>query len=355
MADEVMTPHQNYLDLLKSLEESYKELKKYCGDRVEENKIVLKPETDDFIRKLLDFQIPQNLEYAERLAQHLFRIRFTYVNAYGYRKMFLELLKMMGKNRANIPVKILSIGCGNGIDCWAVHEARRMYDEAQETAAGQTSETKKNKIYLNYTGVDKYSWDQPYFQGGQYVDYRTSENISDFLSNQSYLKQNVILFAKVLNELDDEEHTFSKMCDIFKTIDFKYKDAKSGSWKYSNRVYFLFFLRTRPKKDGDYGFWPDDIEKINKLQDALGHDRNGYHFKPLHYPTTFRVKEKGQDCPIDQCGEDFGYIYNQFYAPETDSGSYIDLLLSRTLDRSPMRHMHNIGYQIFTFVREEQA
>lgn len=370
-------PHENYEILLNSLKASYQALRKEYLDqdgravsRQNRNRITysltLTNEARQELAEALKFQNPNNLEYRDRLAQNLFRIRFTYVYAYGYMKMFLDLMdaqdRRLRADQKRPPIKILSIGCGNGVDCWAVHEAKRINGQNR---------------YIEYLGVDKFSWAEQYRLDPRHDSYKT-EDIVEYLGNleNHRLEQNTIVFAKVLNELEDDEIDprygvpyFQQLCKVFEEIDFMYPDRDPGTWRYSKFVSFLFFLRTKEVKNqddtgtGEYIFYEDDEEKMNRLITAMGTNRNGYHFEQAETPVTFLVGQERPDGTTEQSNtiqridENFHYIYKRFLDKQSPIGSYIDHLTKKPAEpteheiRSPMEYTHNIGYRIVTFRR----
>ncbi|MBE5965398.1 MAG: class I SAM-dependent methyltransferase, partial [Lachnospiraceae bacterium] len=163
--------------------------------------------------------------------------------------MFKELYKNY-PNLLNDTTRILSIGCGTGIDSMAL-----------------------NKINNNicYYGVDRLDWNYKYLNDNTvyYI-----EDINNWLNNMTELNINVICFPKSISELEDD-----KIISAARRISEINRDSD---------LYILVFLRAN-----DFTL-SDDIDKSEKFIDELinnGYNRSGGNVKDQY--TTFVRKSEG--------------------------------------------------------------
>jgi hypothetical protein len=137
-------------------------------------------------------------DYSNLVMQRFYLLRFLPAYLTEYYLMYLELLELefIAKD-----IKIVSFGCGCGIDFWGAKFASDDYD---------------SKIKIMYTGFDIVKWN--------YTDKLKNKNalfINNDINKIGILDEdeyNVIMFPKSIGELDNT--TFNNLKDIIRNSNF---------------------------------------------------------------------------------------------------------------------------------------
>lgn len=86
-----------------------------------------------------------NKSYLSKLCQQYYFLRYSYGYSFEYKYMYKKALACFEKDN---PLKVLSIGCGCGIDYWALTEA--------------LTTNENEDIPIHYDGVDPIDWDMKF-------------------------------------------------------------------------------------------------------------------------------------------------------------------------------------------------
>ncbi|PLX89594.1 MAG: hypothetical protein C0618_00840 [Desulfuromonas sp.] len=157
---------------------------------------------------LKDFRFNEMMipDYSDDFIQEAYLLRYFPAYLVEYYGIYKELLKA---HQFEGPFKVLSIGCGCGLDYYGL-----------ELALREKGSSCQDKVF--YTGIDKIDWiyrdnfgndDFEFFQG----DILDFEDISKINDNEF----DVIIFPKSIGEFEDNE--FKKLKDIFKRSQFSKK------------------------------------------------------------------------------------------------------------------------------------
>ena len=266
----------------------YKDLHSYLYTKKESfeeyyNSLQSEEEKINFIKKLykMNYRGSDNDDgqelaylYSERYIQEFYFLRYMYAYAYEYREMFTRLLTEQNLHGF---IEILSVGCGNGIDYWAIREAEQSIID---------NDTGADRHTIQYTGLDEIDWyDQ--WGGKNYkmvpkkgmVTYKQID-AAEYFENAQRLPYNVIIFPKSISEFSDGE--FTRICNALGRKEFKFE--YEGRMRDRNEVHFLISLR---KVDG---ISQVDRERIRLLKEAMeANEVNGF---KLSNPATVPVQEE---------------------------------------------------------------
>ena len=205
--------------------------------------------TNESLRTLLKFNYSNaaDVSYNNADINNLYICRYGMVYAYEYALMYdivMRSMKMNIDNNTDNSLRTTSFGCGSLLDALSLAYAK---------ARLVCSDPDYDKININYMGIDKANWEnffiplkanEVYVSGVKSTNYEEPEmseldekirgcfkriqfynndleKYCEFKSNSSF-ERNVIMFPKIINELDDEE--IEKITQTFETIDFKCKE-----------------------------------------------------------------------------------------------------------------------------------
>lgn len=267
-------------------------------------------------------QDEQHPDYDDPHIQQLYALRYMYAYGYEYLEMFRRLLAAQ-----DIPpvVKILSIGCGNGVDYWAFREAWLDREDGSR---------------IKYTGLDQADWRMRW--GVAYMDsarmkfknasveYHQGDAVR-FLQENPVLEYSIIIFPKSISEFSEDG--FTKLCQAFATAKFQFRMG-NGRIRNTRKVHFLISLR---KKE-------DAVSMVDKLRSdriAAAMEQNGFVLEDANAAETF----VGQDEYINQGGSFFCY-------PDKVK-DFMDDLDRRGISYRPIRNQQYICNRVMTFIRKE--
>lgn len=166
--------------------------------------------------------------------QEDYLLRYAFAYAFEYKKMYD---KIFGEALSVLPetIRILSIGCGNGIDYWA---------------AAQVIDKIKPNIKIEYVGVDKCKW--KYIPSSRKGDSFKiiHQDIIDYLNANNRLNFNVIIFPKSISEFNNQ-----KMIDLCR----EFEKARL------NLPYFRMLFSLRENNDN----LDADLDKVDLIVEAF--------------------------------------------------------------------------------------
>lgn len=296
--------------LTRYLFDCYGELKAYLRDD---------PQGVETLRAL-DYGREQEQNYHDPHIQQLYALRYLYAYAYEYREMFRRLMEtqpLPGK------LNLLSIGCGCGVDYWAVQEAQADHDRS-------------SWHYVDYTGLDRAAWRRRF--GKEYMNRIAGsatylqEDAVRFLEENPVLRYSVILFPKSIGEFSDEG--FTRICQAFSRARFQYA-GENGVTQDSGKLHFLVSLRKVSEIS------PTDLQRCGQLIRAM--EQNGF---------VLEDAEAAKVCTLD--GErtigqrDPSFVYP---APIVE---FMQDLNDQKISYSPLLHSNYFCNRIMTFVRGER-
>ena len=248
------------------------------------NSLQSEDEKIDFINKLYGVNYGDRGDYEQEFSdlysvsyiQDWYVLNYMYAYAYEYRGMFTRLL-----TEQSLPVVIdmLSVGCGNGIDYWALREA-------EQSIIGNNTEDGR---YIVYTGLDEVNWRDRWGRDRgnciisspdekeQEIVYNSPINAVDYLENAEMLPYNVIVFPKSISEFNEDE--FARICNALGTKEFKFQPRGRERVYDRNEVHFLISLRKNQR-----GISHSDVERCRLLKEAM--ETNDFELSnPVTVPT----------------------------------------------------------------------
>lgn len=305
---------------------SYNSLYKYlfeCFAEVEAYQKTNEAEAEKLFREVT-FQGGNLPDYSQSLVQSVYALRFMYARAFGYREMFRCLLRTGGIPK-HVPLDILSVGCGNGIDYWAVWMA------CKESSKGK----KLDRTFI-YTGLDLVDWQRKWGKGylsnaAAYVQCDAVE----YLEKQPYLRQNVFVFPQSISEFSEED--FEKLCGVFAGKRFCYPLKNSDERKERNNVHILVSLR--------WAGLEEDRRRSDLLADAM--EQNDFRLESPEKAKVFLGEDEYGELHISDCGFELSFPGNMmdFFRAQHDKGN----------GAMPSVHAKYTCYRVMTFVRKGSA
>ena len=140
------------------------------------------------VLKDVNYQHENIPDYSNAAVQLLYCLRYHFGYACEYEKMYEKILSQLGDKSE---ISVLSIGCGNGIDLWALQDAinRRNID-----------------LKINYYGIDYIDWSNKINgRDCDNVNYVTS-NINDIEDSIDDLTNiDVLIFPKSISEIQSSD------------------------------------------------------------------------------------------------------------------------------------------------------
>lgn len=300
--------------------------------------------------------------YSVSYIQDWYVLNYMYAYAYEYREMFTRLLTEQNLHGF---IEILSVGCGNGIDYWALREA-------EQSIIGNNTEGGRHIV--KYTGLDEVNWRNQWgSDAGNYEIFSPKEqivnyepiNAVDYLENARTLPYNVIIFPKSISEFNEDE--FARICNALQTKEFRYVSSRKPEPYDRNEVYILISIRKNQR-----GISHSDVDRCRLLKEAM--ETNDFEFSnPATVPTqieefhvedgrsilehdnSFRYPNEIRDFMTNMSTNILEFIQRQ---PENILGSTQGLdedEIARNVDRmfTPMTTTKYICNTIMTFRRRQ--
>jgi|GEM_PF-197370 len=209
--------------------------------------------------KTVNYDLNAFPNYNDTHIQELYLLRYAFAYAFEYKSMYK---KIFTESVSLLPetIKILSIGCGNGIDYWS---------------AAQAVDMVKPEIKIDYTGVDKCKW--KYRPEKREVDtFRIdNRNAIDYFRKCKELDYHLIVFPKSISEFDDA--LLGELCAELKKIKI-------------TRPYLRLLFSIRENSNN----MNEDLEKIDLIVDAFCNNST-IRLMPKNYHKTkcYFVGDKG--------------------------------------------------------------
>ena len=271
--------------------------------------------------KSVHFDAGKIPDYCDIHVQQLYLLRYAYGYAFEYKCMYESLFNKY--TFSDETVKVVSVGCGTGIDYWSMISALK--------------DVGLDDKMVKYKGIDIIDWKDKFPQRkNDFMKIYQGEAVNIF-TNAKSLSSDIYVFPKSISELDSE--SIDKMCNAIQNQQIK-KDT----------FYLLASLR-----DDEFSL-ERDIEKTNKLFNAF--INNG--FKSENDPHNSIVfKDDYKKKKIREIDDDFkhpsGVVaclkdlneycinFNGFVNCENDC--------EQRLGRWPMLSCDKMRWQIFKFER----
>ena len=268
--------------------------------------------------KSLRFDSGNLPDYSNPHVQQLYLLRYTYGYAFEYKRMYESLMERIPPEQ---PLEVLSIGCGNLVDYWAL--ARVAGDQRP----------------IRYLGIDIMDWSWRFFHRPQ--DDTRFQNIGfkEYLQNTPELTADVYTFPKSISEFTNEE--FTEICSLIETKKIQ-----------KNTVHFLFSLRT------DEGSLQWDTERTAQLYNTLC--RMGFASQDAP-ENTCSLPEETQQEKISSLDPEFAYPQRiQRYltslhfrcAGYQEKGACCQPECKTLLDHWPVLRCKKMLWRIYTFERK---
>lgn len=313
-----------YNNFLSYLHDQYQSFERYYNDHRTET---------DFIEELrsLNYERQDDVDgqefaeiYSKRYIQELYALRYMYAYAYEYREIFRRLLN---EQQLSGVINVLSVGCGYGVDYWALREALVENDNEE------------NRVFVKYTGIDEIHWFKRW--GQDYlnmlpgnIEYR-EEDAVEYFRGAVKLPYNVIVFPKSISEFSEDE--FATICDALRRVEFKYESR--GNEYETKKIHFLISLRT----DGNREVDPDDLE--DKQRSDLLIEAMECNCFELSDPDAAEVRFADDEVRIDEVDADF------FYPSEIRE--FMGELDESNISKRPITSTRFICNRIMTFERRQ--
>lgn len=305
---------------------SYTSLHTYlfeCFREVEAYHRTNEAEAEQLIREVT-FEGGNLPDYSQPMVQNVYALRFMYARAFGYREMFRCLLRTGGIPK-QVPLNILSIGCGSGIDYWAACMACR-----------EGSKSEEPDKYAFYTGLDLIDWQRKWGKKylGSSADYVQCDAV-EYLEKQPFLRQNVFVFPQSISEFSEED--FEKICAVFAGKRFCYPSRYRDEMNERDNVNILVSLRLTGLEE--------DKRRSDLLADAM--EQNDFRLKSPENAEVFRGEDVYGEQHITDCDPELGYPRTilKFFKAQHEKGN----------GTMPSTYAKNTCYRVMTFVRKGSA
>ncbi|MCR4738683.1 MAG: hypothetical protein K5886_00315 [Lachnospiraceae bacterium] len=184
--------------------------------------------------------VPTADDYSERTAQMYYILQYAYAYSYMYRECYEKVYEEVYRD-LNEPVKVLSFGCGPCLDGFGLKLAQH----------------RKGFKVVSYTGIDYSDWNKGFcfhFEDSEFV----KSDIIAYLDSLDMIDANVLMFPRILSELDDD--TLQRLKE---KLNGKLKSDRVviiSTYRNGEAVPDLNRIRDLVNFLGDYDKKPEDIE-----------------------------------------------------------------------------------------------
>lgn len=252
--------------------------------------------------KEISYQNEQNSpDYSSKIAQQLYLLRYTYAYAFEYKQMFKTLLDRVPYQER---IDVTSIGCGNGIDYWALQNA--LYESG------------KISCRITYHGIDYTDWSDYRMERlasrrWDVLDFVVQDAL-EYIRQQDTLTSDVFVFPKSISEFKEE---FQEFCEVF-----------AGKRFQKDTVHLLISLRK--------AYANADLKRSGQLAQAM--ERNG--FRTRDDVGRYLQFEEGERVEISDADHIFCY--------PNKVREYVKNF------REPIRYTDYTNYQVLTFEKNSK-
>jgi hypothetical protein len=295
-------------------------IKDYITNVYEDFKQYLDAENYLCLLKSLNYQGGRKPDYDDIHIQQLYLLRYAFSYAFEYKSMFTNLF---AREKYADCIEVVSIGCGNMIDYWALIEA--------------LNEVGNTTCIVKYKGLDFIDWNYKIESRKKDELKFIKNNAAEIFEHTSQLVSNVYIFPKSISEFSNED--FEKICDGFKTKEIV-----------KDRIYILISIRS------DEGSMDRDMGRSEKIISAM--HENGFHTKNKSTEFIYFVNEekgiKGLDYKFEYPDEAINTIkeLNKKCAAFLEEAENCKDDCLKCLNRWPILKAKNIRFQVLDFHRE---
>lgn len=269
--------------------------------------------------KTVNYNLKELPDYNDVNIQQFYLLRYGFVYAFEYKRMFQRLLRNCGFEKQ---IEVLSTGCGAGIDYWSI--------------ASTLADMEMNDYIIKYYGVDNVDWNYKMdARETDYVRYLPYDAVRLFNGIKKF-KFDIYMFPKSISEFSKED--FNHICDSIETKEIE-----------KNRIHLLVSLRST-----NY-LLSLDCERTKKLANSLL--KQG--FKTRDDPNqfiNFINQKKGiafYDCSFTYPSDALEFIstLNEKCCRYLENGQNCVENCKSYLTRKPSLTPSIIRYQVLTFER----
>lgn len=256
-------------------------------------------------------------DYSDLHVQQLYLLRYAYAYAFEYKCMYKHLPRYMFDQPS---LSIMSIGCGNMIDYWAIAQ---LVDP---------------QVTLQYRGFDSVNWFNKFVAREQDQVLFTLGDAITAIEDMAVIPADVIVFPKSISEFDHEAIDRICQCVREKMI-------------LKDKVCVLVSLRA------DQGSVQRDMEKTSKIYNAFcdaGFSTESRSDTIIHFADHSK-KIRELDHAFAHPGDvvDLLKELHTWCAEYKENGINCRQSCLDRLDRWPMLSCKHMQWQMFEFVREE--
>lgn len=170
-------------------------------------------------------------DYNDINIQQFYLLRFAF--AYAYENKLMYDIALSNLNLLN-SLKVVSIGCGSGIDLWSLILSANKF--------------RINESEIEYTGIDIVNWKYKFnFPQAKYL----KENAANYLERADVIGQNIIIFPRSIGDFSPED--FDRIKNAFSTKTFE-----------SDELFLLISLRKGEKQHSS-----NDLRRIEALAQSI--------------------------------------------------------------------------------------
>lgn len=252
-------------------------------------------------------------DYSDVHVQQLYLLRYAYAYAFEYKRMYQHLPEYF---RAQSQLSVMSIGCGNMIDYWAL------------------AQVVGSRVDLRYRGFDSIDWAYKFSERENDRVWLTLGDAISAMEELPSIPADIIVFPKSISEFDHD--AIDRFCECIRTKRIL-----------KRRVCVLVSLRT------DQGSSQRDMSKTKKIYDAF----LDAGFKTESHSNSFFYLAK-QEEKIRLCDPSFKHpneVVDLLIALHTRCAEYKEKQTSceqsciERLDRWPILGCRQMQWQMFDF------
>ncbi len=257
-------------------------------------------------------------DYNDIHIQQLYLLRYAFAYAFDYKNMYSDLFEDI---TFSDKIKVVSVGCGNMIDYWALTEVLK--------------ETDNSECIIDYTGVDIIDWNYKFPHREQDNVKFGNMNVAEIFQNSPPLSSDIYIFPKSISEISEKD--FDALCEVFAEKDI-----------IKDEFHILISLRENSHS------MDIDMERTEKLINSI--KKNNYATNKSARNYTYYIDKqrgiKGIDYSFDYPNEAKALLNR--LSSECNNYSFCEESCENVLNRNPRLTVGQTMYQIFTFRKEEK-